>query len=94
MRRARQRRGDNHEVLDGEELQPAEQETGQPALTAWDRVKLARHPDRPHFLDYINELMTGFIETAAANRSVCPTIHAVKTPPPLPPVTNRFFSSM
>ena len=62
MRRARQRRGDNHEVLDGEELQPAEQESGQPALTPWDRVKLARHPDRPHSLDYINELMTGFIE--------------------------------
>ncbi len=31
-------------------------------LTAWDRVKLARHPDRPHTLDYINELMTDFIE--------------------------------
>ncbi len=31
-------------------------------LTAWDRVKLARHPNRPHTLDYINELMTGFVE--------------------------------
>jgi acetyl-CoA carboxylase carboxyl transferase subunit alpha len=31
-------------------------------LTAWDRVKIARHPDRPHTLDYINELMTDFIE--------------------------------
>jgi acetyl-CoA carboxylase carboxyl transferase subunit alpha len=33
-----------------------------PGLTAWDRVKLARHPDRPHTLDYIDELMTDFVE--------------------------------
>ena len=32
------------------------------ALTAWDRVKLARHPDRPHTLDYIDELTTDFVE--------------------------------
>lgn len=31
-------------------------------LSAWDRVKLARHTDRPHTLDYIGELMTDFIE--------------------------------
>jgi acetyl-CoA carboxylase carboxyl transferase subunit alpha len=31
-------------------------------LTAWDRVKLARHPERPKTLDYINDLMTDFIE--------------------------------
>ena len=31
-------------------------------LSAWDRVKLARHPDRPHMLDYMNELMTEFVE--------------------------------
>jgi acetyl-CoA carboxylase carboxyl transferase subunit alpha len=30
--------------------------------TAWDRVKLARHPDRPHTLDYLNELATDFVE--------------------------------
>jgi acetyl-CoA carboxylase carboxyl transferase subunit alpha len=29
---------------------------------AWERVQLARHPDRPHTLDYINGLMRGFIE--------------------------------
>jgi acetyl-CoA carboxylase carboxyl transferase subunit alpha len=33
-----------------------------PGLTAWDRVKLARHPDRPHTLDYIDELTTDFVE--------------------------------
>ena len=32
------------------------------ALSAWDRVKLARHPDRPHTLDYIDELTTDFVE--------------------------------
>ncbi len=31
-------------------------------ITAWERVKLARHPDRPRTLDFIHELMTGFIE--------------------------------
>ena len=38
-------------------------EAGNPGgLTAWDRVKLARHPDRPHALDYISELTTDFVE--------------------------------
>lgn len=30
--------------------------------SAWDRVKLARHPGRPHALDYVNGLMTDWIE--------------------------------
>jgi acetyl-CoA carboxylase carboxyl transferase subunit alpha len=30
--------------------------------TAWERVKLARHPDRPHLMDYIDELMTDWVE--------------------------------
>ncbi|MDQ3167518.1 MAG: hypothetical protein M3P94_02580, partial [Chloroflexota bacterium] len=33
-----------------------------PRPTAWDRVKLARHPERPRTLDYIERLTTGFIE--------------------------------
>lgn len=33
-----------------------------PALPAWERVKLARHPDRPHSLDYIQRLCTDFVE--------------------------------
>jgi acetyl-CoA carboxylase carboxyl transferase subunit alpha len=49
------RRGQGSEVS---EEQPAHPET----LTAWDRVKLARHPDRPHTLDYLGELMTDFVE--------------------------------
>ncbi|MCM8795195.1 MAG: acetyl-CoA carboxylase carboxyltransferase subunit alpha [Candidatus Omnitrophica bacterium] len=31
-------------------------------LTAWQRVQLARHPQRPYTLDYINMLMSDFIE--------------------------------
>ena len=33
-----------------------------PALTAWDRVKLARHAERPHALDYVRELATDWVE--------------------------------
>ncbi len=28
----------------------------------WDRVQLARHPKRPHTLDYITRIFTGFVE--------------------------------
>jgi acetyl-CoA carboxylase carboxyl transferase subunit alpha len=31
-------------------------------LTAWQKVQLARHPQRPYTLDYINMLMTDFVE--------------------------------
>jgi len=31
-------------------------------LTAWERVQLARHPKRPHTIDYINNLFTDFVE--------------------------------
>jgi acetyl-CoA carboxylase carboxyl transferase subunit alpha len=33
-----------------------------PAGTSWSRVQLARHPKRPHSLDYIQRLITGFQE--------------------------------
>ncbi|MGA3099478.1 MAG: acetyl-CoA carboxylase carboxyltransferase subunit alpha [Bryobacteraceae bacterium] len=36
-------------------------ETPEPNL-AWRRVQLARHPKRPHSLDYIERLITGFDE--------------------------------
>ncbi len=32
------------------------------SLTPWQRVQLARHPERPYTLDYIERLFTGFIE--------------------------------
>lgn len=31
-------------------------------LTRWQKVQLARHPDRPYTLDYINMITTDFIE--------------------------------
>ncbi|MDI9408932.1 MAG: acetyl-CoA carboxylase carboxyltransferase subunit alpha [Candidatus Pacebacteria bacterium] len=33
-------------------------------LTAWQKVQVARHPERPHGLDYIQGLMTEFNELA------------------------------
>lgn len=31
-------------------------------LSAWNRVQVARHPDRPHAIDYINNMIDDFIE--------------------------------
>ena len=36
--------------------------TETPELTPWDRVQLARHPQRPHTLDYIAALCEDFVE--------------------------------
>jgi acetyl-CoA carboxylase carboxyl transferase subunit alpha len=43
---------------------PGDQEKPAPAPTnpAWERVLLARHPKRPHSLDYIQRLFAGFEE--------------------------------
>lgn len=32
------------------------------SLTAWDEVQLARHPQRPYTLDYIEKMCTDFVE--------------------------------
>ncbi len=31
-------------------------------LSAWDRVQLARHPNRPHAIDYIKHVFSDFVE--------------------------------
>src|SRR5687767_5666328 len=36
--------------------------TPAPVNPAWERVQLARHPKRPHALDYIQRLFTSFLE--------------------------------
>jgi acetyl-CoA carboxylase carboxyl transferase subunit alpha len=43
---------------------PSEAETGQSAQegTAWQKVQNARHPKRPHTLDYIQRILTDFQE--------------------------------
>jgi acetyl-CoA carboxylase carboxyl transferase subunit alpha len=43
------------------ELQPKGAETSA-ANPTWDRVQLARHPKRPHTLDYITRIFTNFSE--------------------------------
>ncbi len=42
-----------------EESQPTQTAPSNPA---WERVQLARHPKRPHALDYIQRIFTGFVE--------------------------------
>ena len=32
------------------------------SLTRWQRVQLARHPDRPYTLDYVNRIFADFVE--------------------------------
>ena len=52
--------------MDAEQAIPAEtpgtEAPAEPPHTTWDRVKLARHPKRPHALDYIVRLFTDFQE--------------------------------
>lgn len=37
-------------------------------LTPWQRIQLARHPDRPYTLDYIERLFNNFIELSGDRR--------------------------
>ncbi len=37
-------------------------------LTPWQRVQLARHPERPYTMDYIDRLFTNFIELSGDRR--------------------------
>ena len=37
-------------------------------LTPWQRVQLARHPERPYTLDYIEHIFTNFIELSGDRR--------------------------
>jgi acetyl-CoA carboxylase carboxyl transferase subunit alpha len=41
---------------------PADPTTEPESNPSWERVQLARHPKRPHTLDYIERLFTGFAE--------------------------------
>ncbi len=33
-------------------------------LDAWEKTQIARHPDRPHFIDYINDIVSDFTPLA------------------------------
>jgi acetyl-CoA carboxylase carboxyl transferase subunit alpha len=66
--RAMQAEGDA--VAIGEEIGRLEAKAGQAlrdlyaALTPWQKTQIARHPQRPHCLDYINGLLTDFVPLA------------------------------
>jgi acetyl-CoA carboxylase carboxyl transferase subunit alpha len=51
---SRDRQGADHDM--------AETQTPVPSNPSWERVLLARHPKRPHALDYIQRLFTDFEE--------------------------------
>jgi acetyl-CoA carboxylase carboxyl transferase subunit alpha len=44
------------------ELEPPEFTPDEAANPSWQRVQIARHPKRPHSIDYIQGLITGFTE--------------------------------
>jgi acetyl-CoA carboxylase carboxyl transferase subunit alpha len=66
--RAMQAEGDA--VAIGEEIGRLEAKAGQAlrdlyaTLTPWQKTQIARHPQRPHCLDYINGLLTDFVPLA------------------------------
>lgn len=45
-----------------EVIEEVEQITPEMPVSAWDRVKLARNPKRPHTLDYLHDLVSDFVE--------------------------------
>lgn len=50
------------EIIRLEQIRDQLQKTTHAGLTPWQRVQLARHPQRPYTLDYINMLMSDFLE--------------------------------
>ena len=45
-----------------EVIEEVDQSTPEMPVSAWDRVKLARNPKRPHTLDYLHDLVSDFVE--------------------------------
>ena len=45
-----------------EVIEEVDQITPEMPVSAWDRVKLARNPKRPHTLDYLHDLVSDFVE--------------------------------
>src|SRR5919202_6552823 len=55
-------------------------------LTPWQKVQVARHPERPHFLDYVDGLITEFTPLAgdrafAEDRAIIGGLGRVCGPP-------------
>jgi acetyl-CoA carboxylase carboxyl transferase subunit alpha len=51
-----------HEIARIEKRVRQLQQSVYAGLTRWQKVQLARHPDRPYTLDYLNMMMDSFIE--------------------------------
>src|SRR5690348_8034326 len=49
-------------VPPGTSRKPSAPAPTQPDISPWQRVQIARHPDRPHTLEYIQRLCTDFVE--------------------------------
>jgi acetyl-CoA carboxylase carboxyl transferase subunit alpha len=43
-------------------LPPQDESVKEPSLTAWERVLISRHPERPHTTNYIQALTKDFVE--------------------------------
>ena len=65
--RLRDREGESTSVSVEEEIRGLEQKAHEALLqayqdlTPWQKTQIARHPDRPHFKDYIDELVEDFV---------------------------------
>ncbi|RUM50305.1 MAG: acetyl-CoA carboxylase carboxyl transferase subunit alpha [Hydrogenothermus sp.] len=63
--REKVRKGEKHHLEELIKLRRKFKELGKKYienLTAWEKTQLARHPKRPHTIDYINNVFTGFVE--------------------------------
>ena len=62
--------GSGDAIAIGEEINRIEVKAGQAlkelyaGLTPWQKTQVARHPQRPHCLDYIGQLITDFVPLA------------------------------
>ena len=54
--------GDSKKLAKLEEKKREELSDVYEHLSAWDKVQVARHPDRPHAMDYINAIVDDFVE--------------------------------
>lgn len=50
------------EIEKQKKLYAAKSKEAYSKLNDWDKVSIARHPERPYAMDYINEITTDFVE--------------------------------
>ncbi len=56
--------GNEKKIKKLEEKREEELKKAYSNLTSWDKVQVARHPSRPHAIDYINSMIDDFVELA------------------------------